>query len=913
MMAQPSVVLTMDIRGETFSATLKGSRDSGDGIIAKASVETIDGTESVADSCGAYRGSNKGFEFESNSFHDLRPGCRVFEKESVDRMLRKAAVSSPDRHPKFIPCGFPKHYQLLDIEDTSKLRKDTYPVVSVPLQTWFKEKECLGPKFETSGPPAGGGKADLDSLSPSPGDTGEVVEADEGMFQPDKNTTSTSRVTEPPTLQTSFSQGGKEMIEEEESNKLTPSLIFLTELPNRFACPFAKINPTSYRSCLAVNRRNVSGIREHLEKRHGLQNLPSFDDGVDSLSHWGELFAAVLSYSEGKDIYDKYPAPYFDFDELLQDSSDLRGKKQTRVTTDNEDFLTLHLDDRRYNLPKISSGDNTCAEASIASGYPGYSADIPEEFSTLWVLDYLSAVLVSVEVARRWLEAENRYLASYTPTQLEVNIGNFFGTSDHRNQRSQVSNSSRGAEESSKKSRSRLSEKKKRSRKVRYNDGKEDEDNDETPPKRNSQGRRPRYLKKVWRCPYSIIQCENHKKCWESHEISRQTVPGIREHLKRAHFNGNLPNHLSAEFAPSWQDLFERCLQEPCHSSWLSPSFHATWYRYLDESNSSSNPPKFYTPQQAKALVAAGYASIDDPELFSCSSANGVDVLEEAAAEIDDVTEPEHYSTKPFDEGIDGQSNISHVEESISFGDLKLAPNIQVPLVPHPCMSRYDSEQQAEYNHSILARYWYTPQETGPWNNSITQPEAVGAIESRANNITPQPVESSPIFGDSVVRCQTIQLQNPAFTLPPKFVETFTNISHKSNENNLRDGILAPKADSMEVVVKIRHRQVLATEVGVEARILKFQSLDELRLEFVDRIQKRFYGSTFSWGNPRWQLQEFKTGAIIACIQDLEKEVNGGNNVFYLIDSNHAVVSNEWDSGPSISGPFISGPSGSGS
>ncbi|KAF3225621.1 hypothetical protein TWF106_002139 [Orbilia oligospora] len=891
-MAQSSrVILRMNFEEEDYPSNLRAVQESR-GDITKASVEGIVETESTADSCEVYRGSDDGFQYES-CYH--RPSHWTYEVEPIVMMHKKHDLISRPEDLSFTPCKCSNKSQVENYGDEDKSLERNRPGVSVPLETWLKEGEHVGPNliifkgFETV---SSGAELGIDSLSLSSNEPEAVIKTDEALH--DGNTVSTLGIKNKLRIQSHLPSENEEIpIDlEEEFCGTTANFIFLANLSARFACPFAKLDPAAYRSCMIVNHRDVSGIRDHLEERHGLQNLPSFDYKVDPSTYWGELFTSVLLHGQEKYIEPQHHSPYFDFSTLLQDASDLRRTKRSGVTIVERDGALMPSEDDKNGLLWTSADQKLDL-------YSRYSTNNPGDLSALMVLDYLSAVLISDEAAKRWLATESQHLASYT--QYGVNTGTRSRAKEHHNKDLPVSNTcSCGAEVSSKKSRQKRSEKKKQRRRLRYagDRGSGDEDDEEAPEKRNPQSGTYRYLKKSWRCPYSIIRCENHKKCWLDRrgEIMRQDVAGIREHLTRAHFKNNLPEHLTDDFAPTWKDLFEGCLKESCHKNWSSPGFHATWYRYTDECtipsdkakcNISSDQAECYTPQQAHALIFAGLAHIGDPEIFSCP---GVGRLENATYNYlkDDNFEPEALSAGNFNEEFGARNNFLQVEASVPFGELEPALNTHTHADSQDSVTRYGIGQQTGY--SLVAEYWSTPQKIGPQEHSMIPTQASDAVKAKADTINPQPMGISAIPEGSVEQGQVTQSQNPTVLSPPRLGKRAANTSHKANSNDvhLRNEILAPQTGDLEIVINVRRRLALGNEGGPVVRTMKFRSLEELRSGFVGRMRKQFHGSSFGWAHPRWQLQGLKTGARVSCIQDLEEELTRGNNMYYLVDYDQA-------------------------
>ncbi|KAF3169584.1 hypothetical protein TWF788_010412 [Orbilia oligospora] len=522
-MAQSSrVILRMNFEEEDYPSNLRAVQESR-GDITKASVEGIVETESTADSCEVYRGSDDGFQYES-CYH--RPSHWTYEVEPIVMMHKKHDLISRPEDLSFTPCKCSNKSQVENYGDEDKILERNRPGVSVPLETWLKEGEHVGPNliifkgFETV---SSGAELGIDSLSLSSNEPEAVIKTDEALH--DGNTVSTLGIKNKLRIQSHLPSENEEIpIDlEEEVCGTTANFIFLANLSARFACPFAKLDPAAYRSCMIVNHRDVSGIRDHLEERHGLQNLPSFDYKVDPSTYWGELFTSVLLHGQEKYIEPQHHSPYFDFSTLLQDASDLRRTKRSGVTIVERDGALMPSEDDKNGLLWTSADQKLDL-------YSRYSTNNPGDLSALMVLDYLSAVLISDEAAKRWLATESQHLASYT--QYGVNTGTRSRAKEHHNKDLPVSNTcSCGAEVSSKKSRQKRSEKKKQRRRLRYagDRGSGDEDDEEAPEKRNPQSGTYRYLKKSWRCPYSIIRCENHKKCWLDRrgEIMRQDVAGI--------------------------------------------------------------------------------------------------------------------------------------------------------------------------------------------------------------------------------------------------------------------------------------------------------------------------------------------------------------------------------------------------
>ncbi|EGX48186.1 hypothetical protein AOL_s00081g49 [Orbilia oligospora ATCC 24927] len=905
-MAQSSrVILRMSFEEEDYPSNLKAVQESR-GDITKASVESIVETESTADSCEVYRGSDDGFQCES-CYH--RPSHWTYEVEPIVMMHKKHDLIGRPEGLSFAPCKCSNKPRVGNYGDEDKSLEGNRPGVSVPLETWLQEKEHVGPNviFKGLETVSGGAELGLDSLSLSSNEPEAVVDADEALLDGNTVSTGTLGIKNKLRIQSHLPNENEEIpIDlEEEFCGTTANFIFLANLSARFACPFAKLDLAAYRTCMIVNRGDVSGIRDHLEKRHGLQNLPRFDYKVDPSTYWEGLFTSVLSHDQEQYIEPQHHSPYFDFSTLLQDASDLRRTKRNGVTIDKRDCAPLPSEDKN-GLLWISADQKLDLHSR-------YSANNSDDLSALVVLDYLSAVLISDEAAKRWLATESQHLASYT--QYGINTGTRSGAKEQHNKGPPASNScSSGAAVSSKKSRQKRSEKKKQYRLLRYvgDRGSGDEDDEKAPEKRKPQSGTSRYLKKLWRCPYSIIRCENHKKCWLDRrgEIMRQDVAGIREHLTRAHFQNNLPKDLTADFAPTWKDLFEGCLKESCHENWSSLGFHATWYRYIDECtvpsnkakrNISSDQAKCYTPQQASALIAAGLAHIDDPEIFKCPGAGG---LENATYLKDDNFEPEALFVGNFDEEVGARNNFSQVEESVSFGELEPVLNTHTLADSQDSVPRYDIGQQPGY--SLLEENWSIPQKIGPQEHSMIPTQAADAVKTEADTINPQPVGISAILEGAVEQSRVTQSQNSTVLSPPRLGKRPANTPHKANSNddNLRNEILAPQTGDLEMVIKVRHRPAVDTEGALAVRTMKFRSLEELRSGFVGRMRKQFHGSSFDWAHPRWQLQGLKTGARVSCIQDLEEELTRGNNMYYLVDYDQANAKETRTSGSSREAPI---------
>ncbi|KAK6339747.1 hypothetical protein TWF718_009141 [Orbilia javanica] len=86
---------------------------------------------------------------------------------------------------------------------------------------------------------------------------------------------------------------------------------------------------------------------------------------------------------------------------------------------------------------------------------------------------------------------------------------------------------------------------------------KDDDDSEESEGSRrpNNRPRRPSNLKSLGRryaCPFAKANPDNHVTCWT---INRQNLAGVKEHLKRFHFGGTLPQDIRA--ARTWDDVFD--------------------------------------------------------------------------------------------------------------------------------------------------------------------------------------------------------------------------------------------------------------------------------------------------------------------------------------------------------------------
>ncbi|KAK6500996.1 hypothetical protein TWF506_003752 [Arthrobotrys conoides] len=898
----------MNLEEEDYRSTLEDGQKSTTNTM-KATFGADPTAKINSCTCEAYCGLDE-LQSESCSHGSSRG---IYETKPTVRIHTKCDTC---KDHKLATCGLVNRLLMKPNETEDKHTEGNRSGVSVPLETWLKEEKRPGLNFIFKQLEAAASETeiDIDSLSLSLGELEVALKTDGSLSPQDKTTASSPNLNSPLSThipvplwrpaQLEFEDIyiDKEILTEEDAHGLPANLAFLENLSQRFACPFAKINAAAYRTCMAVNRGDVLGIRKHLEKRHDLKHLPSLDSEVDPSSYWRQLFASALSQSQEEYPEPQYPPPYFDFNTLLQDASDLRRIKKVDVEIHGKNSSPLPFNDYGSNLLWISADENVDIPGIDMLGKrPTDITDISEELSTLAVLDYLSAALISDDMARRWLLTENQYITSWT--QLEINLGTCSGTKGHHNHKgSQTAQGSSRAGVPSKRSRQNRSDRKKEFRRNRGDeDYKDEEDDEEEPEKPKPQGGTHRYLKKSWRCPYSIIKCGNHKKCWLPREIMRQAVTGIREHLRRAHFNYKLPIHLTAEVAPSWKDLFEGCLKQSCHRNWLGLGFNATWYRYIDECTSPSNSAKCYTPQQAKDLVAEGFTYIDEPEVFNCSNSGCIDAVENTALLSDGVIGPEIASTNTFDEGVEIQSTFSEVQAPSSFGGLEVAPNTQNHPDSQTSMSTYGIEEQSEYGYSILARYWDIPLGTRLSESSMAPTQATSPIkfETIANDLISQSMGISTVLGEAVEQLQTAQLQNPAISTPLMFESGLTSSSHNADDDSIHNTISAPQVSGTEIIIKVWRQLDPITQSGSGARTLKFRGLEELQLEFIGQMRKNFYGSGFAWGHPRWLLQSFNTGASITCIQDLEEELARGNDTYYLVDRYRTFANSELEPIPS--------------
>ncbi|EPS43146.1 hypothetical protein H072_2930 [Dactylellina haptotyla CBS 200.50] len=58
-------------------------------------------------------------------------------------------------------------------------------------------------------------------------------------------------------------------------------------------------------------------------------------------------------------------------------------------------------------------------------------------------------------------------------------------------------------------------------------------------------------------CPYAKADPDKNFLCWN---INRKNVPGIKEHLKRLHWEGNLPPGI--QLSRTWDDIFDYCFPD---------------------------------------------------------------------------------------------------------------------------------------------------------------------------------------------------------------------------------------------------------------------------------------------------------------------------------------------------------------
>ncbi|KAK6343366.1 hypothetical protein TWF730_010957 [Orbilia blumenaviensis] len=80
-------------------------------------------------------------------------------------------------------------------------------------------------------------------------------------------------------------------------------------LSGKFACPFARAEPTLYLRCLTIGRKDVVGIKEHLRRNHYNKTTPP---ALLAAKTWSQMFAFCYPLWVGP-----YPSPYLDAIELF--------------------------------------------------------------------------------------------------------------------------------------------------------------------------------------------------------------------------------------------------------------------------------------------------------------------------------------------------------------------------------------------------------------------------------------------------------------------------------------------------------------------------------------------------------------------------------------------------------------------
>ncbi|KAK6349252.1 hypothetical protein TWF730_010003 [Orbilia blumenaviensis] len=102
---------------------------------------------------------------------------------------------------------------------------------------------------------------------------------------------------------------GSEEEEEEDLNRRPPPSKRVSknnpELILPLACPFAKAAPDKYPMCYAIRRKNLSGIKEHLKRRHFEGTLP---DDIRQAKTWNQVFDVC---NPGWSL-DQHPSPHFE-------------------------------------------------------------------------------------------------------------------------------------------------------------------------------------------------------------------------------------------------------------------------------------------------------------------------------------------------------------------------------------------------------------------------------------------------------------------------------------------------------------------------------------------------------------------------------------------------------------------------
>ncbi|EWC43683.1 hypothetical protein DRE_01570 [Drechslerella stenobrocha 248] len=82
----------------------------------------------------------------------------------------------------------------------------------------------------------------------------------------------------------------------------------MRSLRKRFACPFAKAEPIVYHECLMVTRKDLTGVKEHLKRKHFRGQIPS---EIRASKTWGEVFGCCYPQHELP-----YPHGYYDVPHL---------------------------------------------------------------------------------------------------------------------------------------------------------------------------------------------------------------------------------------------------------------------------------------------------------------------------------------------------------------------------------------------------------------------------------------------------------------------------------------------------------------------------------------------------------------------------------------------------------------------
>ncbi|KAK6342023.1 hypothetical protein TWF730_001505 [Orbilia blumenaviensis] len=65
------------------------------------------------------------------------------------------------------------------------------------------------------------------------------------------------------------------------------ALDVMRDVLRRFACPFARGDPAKYPGCQMINRQNLSGLKEHVKRKHFQDVLPH---GIRIARNWDEVF-----------------------------------------------------------------------------------------------------------------------------------------------------------------------------------------------------------------------------------------------------------------------------------------------------------------------------------------------------------------------------------------------------------------------------------------------------------------------------------------------------------------------------------------------------------------------------------------------------------------------------------------------